>query len=220
MINKKSMLAIILIAMIAVPIISVYGTDDAEAATTNECLIMDTGTLSFGGFDSRTAGNVSITIKNTTVVEATVNVYVTYQYSEHVLSSVEGIVIPIGGEEKVDLEFMIDSQGTKDLSIWAESKTSNAKFYQSGTKDKVSHNFSIDVKQSIWSNWGTYVAIIIIVAIVGIAIFIKYRNVPKAEETTTFTELEDLKKSRRGRSESSNAPTVERKRYESGKRKK
>ncbi len=220
MIDKKSILAIVLIAMIAVPVISIYGTDDADAATADKCLLMDVSTFSSGGFDSRTAGNVSITIRNTTDVEATVDVYVTYQYSDNKISLAEGIIIPKDGSKEVELNFMIDSQGTKDLTLWAESQTEDAKFFISGNKDKVSYNFSIDVKQSIWSNWGTYVAIILIVAIVGIAIFIKYRNVPKAEQTTTFTELEDLKRSRRSQSTSSKAPTVERKRYDDSKRKK
>ena len=218
MINKKSMLAIFLIAMIAVPIISIYSTDDADAATADECLSMDTSTLTSGGFDSRTAGNVSITIRNTTATDAIVNVYVTYQYSEQILSSVNGSVVPANGEKRIDLNFMIDSRGTKDLTIWAESP--DTMFFLDVAKDKVSYNFTIDVEQSIWSNWGTYLAIIIIIAIVGIAVFLKYRNSPKAEQNITFTELEDMKRSKRGQSTSSKAPTVERKRYESGNRKK
>ncbi|HKM13325.1 MAG TPA: hypothetical protein VJY42_00135 [Candidatus Methanomethylophilaceae archaeon] len=220
MINKKSILAIVLIAMIAVPLISIYGADDADAATADNCLSMDVSTFSSGGFDSRTAGNVSITIRNSTAVDATVDVYVTYQYSENVIGSVKGIIVPVGGLKEVDLNFMIDSQGTKNLTLWAESQTPGAQFFISESRDKVSYNFSINVKQSIWSNWGTYVAIILVVAIVGIAIFIKYRNVPKAEQTTTFTELDDLKRSRRSQSTSSKAPTVERKRYDNSKRKK
>ena len=220
MINKKSILAIVLIAMIAAPIISIYGADDADAATLDECLFMDTGTLSYGGFDSRTAGNVSITIKNNTYVEATVDVYITYQNSSEVISSVRGVVIPIDEENVVNLNFMIDSQGDKDLTIWAESKTSDAKFFTGVEKSVVGHNFTINVEQSIWSNWGTYIAIIIIIAIVGIAIFLKYRNAPKAEQTVTFTELEDQKRSKRAQGVSSKAPTVERKRYESSSRKK
>lgn len=219
MINKKSILAIVLIAMIAVPIISIYSVDDADAATGDKYLFMDTGTLTHGGFDSRTEGTVSITIENNTDINAKVSVYVTYQYNDNPISSVNDILIPIGGEEKVDLKFMIDSQGTKDLTIWAKSETPEANFFKGVATEEINYNFSINVKQSIWSNWGTYVAIILIVAIVGIAVFIKYRNAPKAEQTTTFTELEDLKRSKRGQSASSNSPTVERKRYENSKRK-
>ncbi len=220
MINKKSILAIVLIAIIAVPIISIYGADDVDAATDDKYLFMDTGTLTFGGFDSRTEGTVSITIENNTDVEAIVNVYVTYQqHKDNILGSMNEIVITAGELEKVDLKFMIDSQGTKDLTIWAKSETSEVNFFKGVATDEVGHNFSIYVEQSIWSNWGTYVAIILIVAIVGIAVFIKYRNVPKAEQITTFTELENLKKSKRSQSTSSKSPTVEKKRYESDKRK-
>jgi len=216
MINKKSILAIVLIAMIAIPVISICGADDIDAA--DDHLFMDTSTLTFGGFDSRTAGNVNITIKNNTAADATVNVYVTNQNSERKISSVNDIVISTGEERAVNLNFMIDSQGTKNLTIWAES--SDAKFFNGGDVEKIGYNFTINVEQSIWSNWGTYLAIIIIVLIVVIAVFLKYRNAPKAEQTTTFTELEDLKKSKRSQSASSKAPTVERKRYDNSKRKK
>ena len=75
------------------------------------------------------------------------------------------------------------------------------------------------MKESIWSSWTTYAAIIGIVALIALAVFLKYRNAPRAEKTVTFTELEEQKKGRSvQKSTQAKAPTTEKKQYQ-GKRK-
>lgn len=216
MVNKKYILAIILVTMIAVPLVSLYDIDEAEAQS--DSLFMDTGSFSSGGFDTRTPGNVSFEIRNDSGTDASVDVYVTYQNQDNRLTS-ETVTVPTNKTVAVNLSFEIGSEGTKYLTVWAESDDAD---FQNGSPE-ISHNFTIYVGQSIWSNWGTYVAIIAVVIIVAVALYLRSRNVTKEEPELTFTELEELERSKRQsdrKSTAARAPSAERQRYEGRKSKK
>lgn len=211
MLNKKYVLAILLATMIAVPLVSLYDIDEAEAVP--DGLFMDTGSFSKGSFDTRTPGTVSINITNYTGNDVNVDVYVTYFGSDRNLASKDDVLIQSGKTETVSLSFEIGSEGTKDLTLWAESEDVT---FQNGLNE-ISHNFIIHVDLSIWSNWATYVAIIVVVIIVAVALFLRTRGVTKEEPELTFTELEELERSKRqsGRvSGSEKTSTTERQRYE------
>ena len=218
MVNKKYILAIILVTMIAVPLVSLYDIDEAEAQS--DSLFMDTGSFSSGGFDTRTPGNVSFEIRNDSGTDASVDVYVTYQNQDNRLTS-KTVTVPTNETVAVNLSFEIGSEGTKDLTLTVSAKSDDA-YFQNGLP-VISYNFTLYVGQSIWSNWGTYVAIIAVVIIVAVALYLRSRNVTKEEPELTFTELEELERSKRQsdrKSTAARAPSAERQRYEGRKSKK
>ncbi|MFA6802339.1 MAG: hypothetical protein WC153_04485 [Candidatus Methanomethylophilaceae archaeon] len=215
--SKKTILAIVLIAMIAVPALSLYDSDECEAAPVGNCLMIDTSSISTGGFDTRTAGYVDVTIINNTAAQASVLVFVTYENGTSRLAE-KTVTVDAGGSSMVTLNFTIGSAGTKNLTIWGESD--DAEFLTDSDDNTLNYaNFTVGVKESIWSSWTTYAAIIGIVALIALAVFLKYRNAPRAEKTVTFTELEEQKKGRSvQKSTRAKAPTTEKKQYQ-GKRK-
>lgn len=221
MVSKRTIFSVILIAVIAVPALSVLCIEEAEASS--DYLEMDTGSLSLGSFDTRNAADIKITIKNYTLDEVSVKVWLTYQDNPDRILRQTTIEIPGEDEAVAVLNIKFEQQGSKNLRIWAGSEDA---YFQDG-QESVGYNFALSVSQSIWSNTITYVAIVAIVAIVGIAIFIKHRSAPKAEPGITFTELEEQRRSQRKGVEpakstrrSSRAPTAERRRYEGGGRRK
>ncbi|MGE0015558.1 MAG: hypothetical protein AB7S83_05200 [Candidatus Methanomethylophilaceae archaeon] len=218
MIHKKTILAIVLIALVAVPALSLYDSEECEAASEGNCLMIDTSSISTGGFDTRTAGYVDVTIFNKTDAEASVRVFITYENGTSRLAE-KTVTIDAGSSARITLNFTIDSAGTKNLTIWGESD--DAEFLTDGDGNVLnSANFTVWVKESIWSSWTTYAAIIAIVALIALAVFLKYRNAPKAEQTVTFTELEEQRRGRTSqKSVQPKTPTTEKKKYQ-GKSKK
>ncbi len=214
MINKRTVLSVILIAAIAIPVMSVFYVEEAEAASTY--LEMDTGSLEIGDFDTRNAGDVKITIKNNTEDNVSVRVWLTYQNKTDVIKET---TVEVLKEDKAVavLNVKFDSQGAKSLTIWAESE--DASFYDGSPQSSIGHNFTLGVSQSVWSNATTYIAIVAIVIIIAVAVYIKHRSAPKAEPGITFTELEEQRRSQRKGVESSKAPSAEKKKYEGGQRK-
>ncbi|MDN5357888.1 MAG: hypothetical protein AB7D42_00950 [Candidatus Methanomethylophilaceae archaeon] len=215
--SKKTILTIVLVALIAVPVLSLYDSEDTDAAPIGNCLMIDTSSISAGGFDTRTAGYVDVVIENNTAAQATVLVYITYENSTSKLAE-KTITIDAGSSTKVTLNFTVDSAGTKNLTIWGESD--DAEFLTDSSDDELNYaNFTINVDESIWSSWTTYIAIIAIVALIALAVFLKYRNAPKAEKSITFTELENQKRGKMSeKTVSAKAPTTEKKQYQSKRR--
>lgn len=216
--SKKTILAIVLMALIAVPALSLYDSDECEAAPVGNCLIIDTSSISSGGFDTRTAGYVDVTIINNTDAQASVLVFITYENKTSRLAE-ETVTVDAGSSARATLNFTIGSAGTKNLTVWGESD--DAEFLTDSDDNTLnSANFTIEIKESIWSSWTTYAAIIAIVALIALAVFLKYRNAPKAEQTVTFTELEEQRRGKTSqKSVQAKAPTTEKKKYQ-GKSKK
>lgn len=226
MIRKRTILPVVLLAVIMIPALSVLCIEEAEAST--DYLVMETNTLSTGDFNSRNTSDIKITISNGTEDEVTVDVWVTYQDATD--QSIEGALgrdnIKIDPEDKGTAVISIGfgSEGDKLLRIHA--KSDDVDFISIGNVEGVaSYNFSIYVHQSIWSNTITYVAIILIIVVVAVAIYLRQRSAPKAEPQMTFTELEEMRRSQRTGVEPSGSaarrssrPSAERRRYEGNKR--
>ncbi|MEA4977093.1 MAG: hypothetical protein VB016_00845 [Methanomassiliicoccaceae archaeon] len=212
--SKKTILAIVLVALIAVPVLSLYESEDVDAAPIGNCLMIDTPSISAGGFDTRTAGYVDVTIKNNTAAQATVLVYITYENGTSKLAQ-KIITVDAGSSTKVTLNFTIDSPGTKNLTVWGESD--DAEFLTDSSDNELNYaNFTINVDESIWSGWTTYIAIIAIVALIALAVFLKYRNAPKVEKSITFTELDEQKRGKASqKTVAAKVPTTEKKQYQS-----
>ncbi len=215
--NKRTLLPIILLALITIPAMSALCIDDAEAAS--DYLVMETDTLTKGNFDTRNTADVSITITNNTDSAAKVEVWITYQDGSNVLNSTE-IEVASDKKDVAVLSLKFENQGIKYLRIHA--KSDDASFNTGGVGDEVGHNFTIDVSQSIWSNTITYVAIVAIIIVVAVAVYLRQRGAPKAEPQMTFTELEEMRKSQRKGIESSDSsrrrPSAERRKYEGNRR--
>jgi ATP-dependent Zn protease len=215
MIEKRILLPVVLLVLITVPALSVLCVEEAEASP--DYLIMDTGTLSKGSFDTRNNADVKITIVNNTENKVDVKVWITYQNESGVLKEVD---IEVASEDKTVavLNLGFGSQGTKYLTVHA--KSDDADFYTGSAVNEASHNFTIHVDQSVWSNALTYVAIVLIVIVIAVAIYLRQRNAPKVEPQMTFTELEEMRKSQRKDVDVSSGSSSERRRYESDKRRK
>lgn len=212
MIDKRTIIPIILLALIAVPALCI-----GEAEASSDQLEIDTGSLETGDFDTRNSSDVKITIINDTVTDAKVKVWITYQNEGRSLGE-QIIDVPMDSSVVASVNIGFDNQGIKYLTIHAESETEGLSF----PTDRSTHNFTIHVNQSVWSNAITYVAIVAVVAIIAIAIFLRQRSAPKVEPELTFTELEELR--RTGKVESlrsgrgGRAPATDRRKYEGNKR--
>ncbi len=214
MIDKRTIIPIILLALIAVPALCI-----GEAEASSDQLELDTGSLETGSFDTRNYSDVKITIRNDTTTDAEVRVWITYQNESKPIGE-QIISVEMDSSAVASINIGFENQGIKYLTIHAESETEGLSF----PSDQSTHNFTIHVSQSVWSNAITYVAIIAVVAIVAIAIFLRQRSAPKVEPELTFTELEELRRTgqvesrRSGRS--GKAPATDRRRYEGNKRRK
>jgi uncharacterized membrane protein len=54
--------------------------------------------------------------------------------------------------------------------------------------------FDYEVGRSIWSNVWTYVAIVIVILIVGIAFWLRMRSNPKVDSAGAYTAMEEERK--------------------------
>ena len=224
MIKKRTILPVVLLAVIMIPALSVLCIEEAEASTDH--LVMETSTLSTGHFDSRNSADITITISNNTEHAVTVDVWVTYQDADD--QSLDRALgkdkIEIGSEEDgvAVISIGFDHQGTKHLRIHAKSDSVD---FIGGVEGVAMHNFTVHVSQSIWSNAITYVAIVLVIVVIGVAIYLRQRSAPKAEPQMTFTELEEMRRSQRTGVEPSGSaarrssrPSAERRRYEGDRR--
>lgn len=215
--NKKILIVVALAMAMVFPFAGVMDSDEGDSAPVSSSLMILTSGMTSGGFDNRTAGHLDVPIINNNAKDAEVRVYVTYQNGTDELASVT-ISAPGNGTVTVaSLSFMIGSSGDKYLTVHGESLTADVEFVTNSSGDPLNYaNVSINVSHSIWSNWTTYIAIILIVVLVAVAFYIRGRTIPKKERAMTFTEMEQQEKSRRStRAAPETRTTTERRKYQS-----
>ena len=81
-----------------------------------------------------------------------------------------------------------------------------------------STTITVHVDSNVLSNWSTYLIIIIAVIAIVVVVYLKMRDTPKDKPTMTFEELEEERKAKMAaksdkRSQKSEAPSTERKKY-------
>ncbi|MGI5964354.1 MAG: hypothetical protein ACOX8L_00620 [Candidatus Methanomethylophilaceae archaeon] len=216
--NKIILAATVLVIAAVLPFAGIIDSDEADSAPASSSLMILTSDIGYGGFDNRTEGHLDVPIINNNAEEAKVRVYVTYQNSTDQLASTEITVSGNGGITVASLVFMIGSSGEKSLTVHGESLTPEVEFVTDSYGNSLNYaNVVINVNHSIWSDWTTYVAIILVVILIAVAFYVRGRNVPKKEKTMTFTEMEQQERNRRSAKEApkTTKTTTERRRYQS-----
>jgi len=186
--RKVSVLTLVMIALI-IPALAI--SDDAAG----EAELRDSSIWVSNGFDDRGSGTITVRVFNvgTETVAVKVTIVSTGTDDVYATSSVNvpGDTGAGFGYLDVPLSFHIGTPGRYWVDVKIESLSGTVNDAQSIMI------FDFEVRQSIWSNTWTYVAIILVIVIAGIGIFIKMRSTPKVEETGTFTAMEEEKKAGR-----------------------
>jgi hypothetical protein len=184
--RKVSVLTLVMIALI-IPAAAL--SQDAAG----EAELRDNGIWVSGGFNDRGSGTITVRVFNTGTDVAVVNVKITGAGTDNVYATGTAAVPgdPGSGFGSVDvpLSFRIGDPGRYWVDVHIESVSG------SGVNEAQSVTvFEFEVRQSIWSNTWTYVAIILVIVIAGIGLFIKFRGAPKVEDTGSFTAMEEERK--------------------------
>jgi hypothetical protein len=186
---KKAFALALIMAVLVVPAVALSENADG--------LMITNDTRVTKNFDDRTAGIITVNLKNDSTADITVDVYIIDQLKKDVVyASVKGVSIPAGGYVNVELKFTVTVPG----EYWGRVMVMNADVPLGQVDPMAQMGVHFNVDRSIWSNTWTYVAIIFVIVIVGIALFIRMRSNPKApEEAGTFTAMEEKRKEERKR---------------------
>jgi len=191
LLGKVTVLTLVMIALI-IPAAAM--SDDAAG----EAELRDGSIWVSNGFDDRNSGTITVRVFNVGLESVSVNVTIKDSVTGHVYASSTGVNVPApaGGADSaavdVPLSFHMGSPG----KVWVDVQI-DGDYINTSQSIMV---FEFEVRQSIWSNTWTYVAIILVIIIVGVAVFLKMRGAPKAEDTGTFTAIEEERKAGRKRS--------------------
>jgi len=183
--RKVSVLTLVMIALI-IPAAAL--SQDAAG----EAELRDGSIWVSDGFDDRSSGAITVRVFNTGVEPVVVNVKITGMGSDNEYATgtltVPGDPGSGSGYADIRLSFQIGSPGRHWVDVHIEGAYGVVNDSQSVM------GFEFEVRQSIWSNTLTYVAIILVIVVAGIGIFIRIRGTPKVEETGTFTAMEEERK--------------------------
>ena len=185
-------LSVLMLAMIALIIPAIALSDSAAG----DVGIYNSGDIHVTDFNDRGSGTVTLMLyNNDSVNDEIVTVRIVEMGNESRVFGSAKVTVPAdtavtGFEVKVTIS--TGSQG----HFWAKAIVTG-----DAVNEPMSQTpFEFSVGRSIWSNTSTYIAIIAVVIIVGIALFLKMRNAPKPDETGyTFTEMEEDRKAGKGR---------------------
>jgi len=184
--RKVSVLTLVMIALI-IPVAAL--SDDAAG----DAELRDGGVWVSGGFNDRSSGTITVRVFNAGADAVSVVVKITGMGADNVYAASSTVTIPGDpgtGFSYVDvpLSFHVGSTGRHWVDVHIES------VYGGLNESQSVMVFDFEVRQSIWSNTWTYIAIILVIIVAGIGIFIKIRGTPKAEETGSFTAMEEERK--------------------------
>jgi len=154
-------------------------------------------------FDDRTAGTVTVRLHNTGLGDMTVDVHIVgWADFSTVYQSASNIMVAGLDESEisftdVSLTFLVNTPGHYNVRVIVMEHGDVI-----GEDDPITQmGFQFDVSRSIWSNTWTYVAIILVIVVIGIAAFIKMRSNPKLpSEAGTFTAMEEERRAGKQRS--------------------
>jgi len=198
--NQKRTIIALAVMMMAVVSMSFVMSDDSDARMTFEKIYGE-------GFTNTNDGTLFVPLNNDGDLDQVIDIIVTENGKELINTKV---TVPAGKKYTAELRFKLEGAGTHQLMV--TFLPANA-FPSTTTGEHINYTTVIvDVKQSIWSNTTTYIAIAAIAILIAIAAFMKIRSAPATKPSTTFTDLERQK----GREEEEERPkssATERRRY-------
>jgi preprotein translocase subunit SecG len=199
--------AIAAIAVLALILVSAPASDADLSITGN-------GT---GSFDTFSGGSIYFDVRNTAEA-CTIDVTVTE--NGKVIKEMKGVAIAEGLDEDSTTRVNVNlsdykTEGTHRFTVKCVGPN-GVDFTPS------EYTTTVDVAKNVLSNWTTYVVIIVAVIAIAIIIFIKMREKPKKKMDMTFEQLEAERAAKKAakKAPSQPAPSTERKRYLSEKKKK
>ncbi len=196
----------LLLAVLAAPM----AESDADLSIT------DTG--SDAKFDTFNGGSLSFKVKNTGDA-CTIDVVV--KNGSKIVGTANDCPIPAEDTATITVNMKdFNVAGTYDLVVTCTSDDPGNTF---DGRDHFSVHVVVD--KNVLSNWTTYVVIAIAVIAIAIIIYIKMREAPKKKPDMTFEQLEEERKAKMAskaekKSPKTPAPSTERKKYLSEKKKK
>jgi len=203
----KTVIAIaLLLTVLAIPMSE--SDADLSVTDTGSDIKFDTfngGTLKFDVTNTGDACTIDVTVKNGSKTVATANDY----------------PIEADGTTTVTVNMKdFTTAGTYDLVVTCVSDSVWNTF-----DDTYHFNVHVVVEKNVLSNWTTYVVIIVAVIAIAIIVYIKMREAPRKKPDMTFEQLEEERKAKMAdkaskKTTKTDAPSTERKRYLSEKKKK
>ena len=170
---KRTNIAVALLAFLAVfSIASVAFADDAQADSA------DMNHISSSDFTEGKSGTLTIPVSLTDIRD----IHVVVMEGTKTLVDKTFTDVP-ASKTSISVSFSL-SAGTHNLNYILVSIDG---------EDYVG-NYTVEVKEDIWSNLTTYLAIVVVAIVVIIIVVIYMRAKPNNKPTTTFTQLEEEKK--------------------------
>lgn len=200
----KALLGIALVLMMAFVVVA--PADDSDATVTS--MTIEGGDVI--KLDKSRGGTLVINYvadenKNTTVrlIDTTNN---------NVERWSDNIMIKSTDEGKIEIP--LDTDNYPSGSVRMKVTFENAQVYSD-------LYFKIEYTTSIWSNWTTYVAIIVVIILIAALVLYKSRAAPKEKNQLTFEEIEAQKQAQKAavKEEKPTAAKSERQRYLASKKK-
>lgn len=198
--NHKNITMIIIAVLIASISAGLILSDNSEANITM-------GDISSSDFTTNKDGTITILMSNDEERVVSVNITASNPDTGAIYKTTKVDIPKDTKDYAAKISFNIDEVGQYNVKIVCESDAD----FQGDIYEKTT---IVDVTESIWSNWVTYGAIIVVVILIAIAVALKLRSAPTVKPETTFTQIE----SERGSGDVlTNVPasSVERKKYRS-----
>ena len=195
---NRNRLAVLLLALL-----TVFSAGAVLASDASEADDFNPNDISASGFKEDKSG--TLTIPMTTDGPRTVNVLV----QENGRTLVDRTFTEVEGTVSLKVSFEL-GVGTHNIDV----------FVKIGSDAAVPKQLEITVDEDIWSNIGTYIAIVVVAIVVIVIVVLYMRAKPNNKPTTTFTQLEEEKKAAAAATEKEKAaPKTEKIKYTSSRRK-
>lgn len=181
--SKKLMIILAILMMASVPICMA-----AEASESDAYISYNGDPYVSSEFKNNGSGTIAIPLTSTETKDIPIELTATYKDSGKIAGTTT-ITVPAATSDNPTVKvtayisFSIGSTGSYNIII-----SCNNPIFTGGDT-----NILINVSESIWTNWTTYLAIIIVVILIVIAVVYKMRTNPNMKPQTTFRQLEQYK---------------------------
>ena len=194
--KKVGVLALIMVALI-IPAVAVCGNASGETA------LYDDGVWVSGGFNDRSNGTITVRATGDITDGDVLTVTIKDLFSGNVYAA-RTITVAESDEERgyidIGLSFRVGTPGKYFAIVELTGTNVSEEFSTVST-------LSFDVGRSIWSSTWTYVAIIVVIILVGIVLFLRMRAAPKVDSGGAFTAMEEERQEKRKSSKSARKET-------------
>ncbi len=199
--NAKKTLIIAVIMMLAVlPAIGLIDDSGSDATISID------GNVTQGTITSDSGGDIYIKLESTEDEDVDITITVTNSNTGDTVGETT-VTIPANEDITASVHVNFGSAGTYNAKITCTPST----YFENVNYTTA----TITVTDSIWSNWTSYAAIIVVVLLVVIALVLHMRSAPKIKPDTTFTQLEEQQKEPASKSGESAQHSTTRKKYKS-----